>query len=118
MWLFPAAIFLGAFLFFDLQLISTKQILPWFGGAAAVWTTALLFYQALLLGGYAYAHALTTRLPPRAQRTVHLALIGAVLLLVGLCAWRWGSPLTPPARWRPSDSAHPVGRVLVLLAIG
>ncbi len=117
MWLFPAAIFLGAFLFFDLQLISTKQILPWFGGAAAVWTTALLFYQALLLSGYAYAHALTTRLPPRAQRTIHLALIGGALLLVGACAWRWGSPLTPPASWRPPDSAHPIGRVLVLLAI-
>lgn len=117
MWLFPTAIFLGAFLFFDLQLISTKQILPWFGGAAAVWTTALLFYQALLLGGYAYAHALTTRLPARAQRAVHLALIAIAALLVGACAWRWGSPLTPSASWRPPDSSRPVGRVLLLLAV-
>jgi len=116
-WLFPAAIFLGAFLFFDLQLLSTKWILPWFGGAAAVWTTALLFYQALLLCGYAYADGLTRRLSARAQRLVHFGLIVVCVVLVLLCAWRWGSPLTPSVAWRPKDNAHPIGRVLLTLAV-
>ena len=48
-----AAIFLGAFLLFQVQLIIAKAILPWFGGAPAVWTTCMLFFQTLLLAGYA-----------------------------------------------------------------
>ena len=42
--------------FFQVQLIISKSILPWFGGSAAVWTTNLLVFQVLLLGGYVYSH--------------------------------------------------------------
>ena len=45
------AIFLGAFLAFEVQLVLAKALLPWFGGAPAVWTTSMLFFQALLLAG-------------------------------------------------------------------
>ena len=49
-----------------MQPILGKQILPWFGGTPAVWTTCLLFFQMLLLGGYLYAHGLSAWLAPRA----------------------------------------------------
>ena len=50
-WVFALTIFLSAFLLFELQLILSKHILPWFGGSAAVWTTCMLVYQTLLLAG-------------------------------------------------------------------
>src|SRR6185503_11357205 len=71
---------LGAFLLFQVQLIVAKAILPRFGGAPAVWTTCMLFFQALLLLGYAYAHAVTRWLAPRVQGGLHLALLALALL--------------------------------------
>ena len=67
--LFAGVVGLGAFLLFEVQLVLGKQLLPWFGGASAVWTTCLLFFQAALLAGYAWAHFLADRLSPRRQRT-------------------------------------------------
>src|SRR6267154_2176779 len=72
------AIFSGAFLLFQVQPLSGKYILPWFGGGPGVWTTCLLFFQTLLVAGYAYAHALARIFQPRTQVAVHLcALAGA-----------------------------------------
>ena len=48
---------LSAFLLFQVQPLISKFILPWFGGGPGVWTTCMLFFQVLLFGGYAYAHA-------------------------------------------------------------
>ena len=59
--LFAFTIFLSAFLLFQVQPLMGKYILPWFGGAPAVWTTCMLFFQALLLAGYGYAHGLARR---------------------------------------------------------
>ncbi|MGH8703767.1 MAG: hypothetical protein ACREVR_21660, partial [Burkholderiales bacterium] len=61
MLLHAATIFLSAFLLFLVQPVIAKQILPWFGGAAAVWATCLVFFQSVLLFGYAYSDW-TTRL--------------------------------------------------------
>ena len=63
----PLTIFASAFLLFLVQPIIAKQILPWFGGSAAVWTTCLVFFQTALLAGYAYADSIVRRLTPRAQ---------------------------------------------------
>jgi len=57
--IYAVAIFLSSFLLFLVQPLIARLILPWFGGSAAVWTTCMLFFQALLLAGYAYAHFLT-----------------------------------------------------------
>ena len=73
---FAVTIFWGAFLLFLVQPLIGKYILPWFGGTPGVWTTCLLFFQCLLLGGYAYAHLLT-RLPMRKQAIVHMVLLAA-----------------------------------------
>ena len=62
---YAGAIFLGAFLLFLVQPIIAKQILPWFGGSAAVWATCMVFFQMILLVGYTYADLTTRRLTPR-----------------------------------------------------
>ena len=64
---FALTIFTGAFLLFQVQPLIGKFILPWFGGSPGVWTTCMLFFQVLLLGGYAYAHALSRYCRPRTQ---------------------------------------------------
>lgn len=103
---FGSAIFTGAFLLFMVQPLIAKYILPWFGGSPAVWTTCLLFFQVLLVGGYAYAHLSISRLSPRSQVAVHLGLVALALLLL---------PITPADQWKPPDGSLPVGRILVLL---
>lgn len=53
---------LSAFLLFLVQPIVARQILPWFGGSAAVWTTCMMFFQVALLAGYAYSDLVVSRL--------------------------------------------------------
>jgi hypothetical protein len=99
-------IFLGAFLLFQVQPLIASYIVPWFGGSGAVWTTAMLFFQLLLVAGYAYAHW-SSRMPPRAQVALH-----GVLLLLALTLL----PITPSAAWKPIDVDDPTWRILALLA--
>lgn len=110
-------IFLGAFLLFLVQPLIGKHILPWFGGSPGVWTTCLLFFQALLLAGYAYAHRLG-RVSSRRQRIIHIGLLAASACLLAWQAWIFKSPLLPGAGFRPPDSAYPMLRVLLLLSVG
>ena len=90
-----AAIFLGAFLLFSVQLLLGKYFLPWFGGTPAMWTTCMFFFQMLLLAGYAYAHALANWFSPRTQAALHCVLLLAALGLLLSLAVVWGSPVTP-----------------------
>jgi hypothetical protein len=110
-------IFLSAFLLFQVELIVGKELLPWFGGAPAVWATCLVFFQFVLLAGYGYAHMVVGRLRVRRQLSVHLTLVTlSVLLLAGL-ALLWPSPITPGPAWRPAGGADPVGQIALLLSI-
>jgi len=95
--LFVVTIFAGSFLLFLTQPMIARMALPRLGGAPAVWNSAMLVYQALLLAGYAYAHGLA-RFAPRTQILAHLALLlGAALWLpLGLIA------TTPPADANPA----------------
>ncbi len=103
---YAVTIFLGAFLLFQVQPLLGKAILPWFGGTPAVWTTCMLFFQALLLGGYVYAHLVATRLRPRAQVFVHLSLLFASLLFL---------KILPSDAWSPSGPGSPVWKILLIL---
>ena len=103
---FALAIFTGAFLLFLGQPLVGKYILPWYGGGPGVWTTCLLFFQGVLLVGYAYAHGLTTWLSPRRQVMVHV--VGLALALCFL-------PISPGDQWRPSAGDDPVRSILILL---
>ena len=64
---YAAAIFLSAALLFAVQPMFTKMVLPRLGGTPSVWSVAMVFFQAVLLAGYAYAHALTRYLPGSAR---------------------------------------------------
>jgi hypothetical protein len=92
---YTAAIFVSALLLFSVQPLFTKMVLPRLGGSPAVWSVAMVFFQSLLLGGYAYAHYLMqirTRWIPVA---VHLALLVVALLTLPLSiASGWGEPPT------------------------
>ena len=72
---FTMAIFTSAFLLFAIQPMFTKMILPQLGGSPAVWSVAMVFFQAVLLLGYLYAHLSTRYLPPRTAIYVHLGLL-------------------------------------------
>ena len=68
-WLFTATILAGSFLLFLVQPMVARMALPRLGGAPNVWNSAMLVYQALLLAGYAYAHAMS-RWPVRRQAAI------------------------------------------------
>lgn len=77
-----SAVFSGAFLLFQVQPLTGKIILPWFGGSAAVWSTCLLFFQTVLWLGYVYAHFLVRTLRPSRQAIVHVSLLTLSLSLL------------------------------------
>ncbi len=106
-WLFGLVIFLSAFLLFLVQPILGKMILPWFGGGAGVWAACLLYFQASLLAGYAYAHCLRRYLSSRWQMQLHILLLAASILLL---------PVLPAPGWRRLGNIDPAIRILALLA--
>src|SRR5258707_14012023 len=79
-----AAIFLSAALLFAVQPMFTKMVLPRLGGAPQVWSVAMVFFQAALLAGYAYAHLLTRYAPGRNSVLIHLAVMIAASLTLPL----------------------------------
>jgi SAM-dependent methyltransferase/MFS family permease len=103
--IYAATIFLSSFLLFLVQPLIARLILPWFGGSAAVWTTCMLFFQVLLLAGYAYAHALG-KVAGRRQATVHSILLVAALATL---------PIMPAESWKPTGEQEPITRILLLL---
>ncbi|HWR14544.1 MAG TPA: hypothetical protein VN577_06930 [Terriglobales bacterium] len=118
--LFAFTSFLSAFLLFQVQLIVSKHILPWFGGSAAVWTTSMLVFQVLLLGGYFYSHTVSARLSAEVQTKVHVGLLGLSFLAVAVLSFVWPSAITPGNTWRPMPSDSPAASValIILLAAG
>lgn len=107
MGLYAATLGLSAVLLFSIQLMFAKMVLPLLGGTPAVWNTCQVFFQAVLLLGYAYAHVLTRLRALRAQAVLHLALLGAGLLAL---------PVRLPAGWAPPVDVNPIPALLGLLA--
>lgn len=108
MLVYAVTIFLSAFLLFQVQPLIAKFILPWFGGSAAVWNAALLFFQLLLLAGYFYAHCLIRYVSPKKQFWTHMGLLAVSFAML---------PIIPNARWKPAGGADPtLGIILVLAA--
>ena len=105
---FAVTIFWGAFLLFLVQPLIGKYILPWFGGTPGVWTTCLLFFQLLLLGGYAYAHCLNHYLPIRKQVVVHGVLLALAVITL---------PITPSESLKPTGDESPTLQILLLLTL-
>jgi hypothetical protein len=95
--LFGATIFIGSALVFLIEPMVAKMLLPLFGGTPAVWAVTLVFFQAFLLAGYAFAHLSMRLLVIRRQALVQLALLLVPLALL---------PIAVPRGVHPS-SAHP-----------
>jgi hypothetical protein len=106
--LYALTLFAGATLLFVMQPMVGKMILPLLGGTPAVWSTCLVFFQAALLGGYAYAHASTARLRPSRQALLHLIVLAVPLAVL---------PLAVNPRLLRGGEAHPVLDVLTLLSV-
>ena len=105
---FKYSIFISAFLLFQVQPLIARYILPWYGGSASVWSTCLLFFQAGLLLGYGYSHALTKYFDLKNQFKIHIALL--VLSLITL-------PIAPGEWLKPQDSDNPILGIISLLGI-
>ncbi len=117
--LFAATLFVSATLLFMVQPMVGKMILPLLGGSPAAWNTCMVFFQALLLLGYLYAHHLTSKSTPARQATVHLAVLG------GAVAWMAAASMlspsgTPVAVFKtlaPQGQSYPMFGVMALLAV-
>ncbi len=115
--LFIATIFLGSFLLFGVQPLIARLVLPRLGGAPAVWNTAMLFFQAALLLGYLYAHALT-RFKARTQLGIHIALFAAAALTLPLGLANIGAPPLndDPVFWLLGLLAASIGPLFLVIA--
>jgi len=105
---YAAAIIVSAALLFLVQPMFARMVLPLLGGSPAVWNTAVVFYQVMLLAGYAYAYVVTRWLGLRQQLGLHLL----VLLLPVLVL-----PIKVPEGWTPPATEHPVGWLLALFGV-
>ena len=104
---FAWSAFISSLLLFVVQPMIAKAMLPSFGGSAAVWTVAVLFFQILLLCGYVYADWTTRHLRPPVQALLHSGLVAASLLTL---------PVALSPRWILDDSVAPTLRILATLA--
>src|SRR5262245_50379670 len=106
--LFAVTIFTGSALLFLVQPMFARMVLPLLGGSPAVWNTAMVFYQAALLAGYAYAHGSTAYLGARRQSILQLVLLVFPLAFL---------PLAVPAGWTPPTNSSPLPWMLGLMTV-
>ncbi len=104
---FILTLFVGSALLFLVQPMFAKMVLPLLGGTPAVWATSMVFFQATLLAGYAYAHWSVAKLGVRRQAMWHVPLVLLPLILL---------PISVPAGWIPPEDAEPALWLLGLLA--
>ncbi|HEY1376497.1 MAG TPA: fused MFS/spermidine synthase [Gemmataceae bacterium] len=114
---FAVTLFVSAFLLFLVQPMVGKMVLPLLGGAPAAWATCMVFFQALLLAGYAYAHAATRRLGARRQAVIHLVVLALPLVVLGVTALATGAPVRAYRALAPQGQTLPfVGAIALLSA--
>ncbi len=116
--IYTLTIIASASLLFSVQPMIGKTLLPLLGGAPAVWNTCMVFYQAVLLTGYAYAHFSTSRFSIRRQTTTHLVLVAFAILLLPIGLPRSAQPPTDhsPILWLLGTLTLTVGLPLFVLS--
>lgn len=105
---YSLTLLVSAALLFSIQPMFSKMILPLLGGTPQVWNTAMLFFQVMLLGGYAYAHGTTRFLPVRFQAILHVIL---------LLAFTVALPIMIPPGWVPPVDKDPTLWQLSMMAV-
>ena len=107
--------FINSFLLFQVQLVIGKFILPWFGGVPAVWTTSMMFFQVMLLLGYAFSRLVRT------GRTMLGAFVPVLTVLsIGLLVYQYalrGAPALPAPFFKPHGADTPVLKILAMLTV-
>src|ERR1700680_1640463 len=106
--IYACALFVSAFLLFWMQPLFTKTVLPLLGGSPAVWNTAMMFFQVVLLAGYGYAHLVTRVAKQSRQFWIHGAALAAGLAFL---------PLGIAKGWIPPSDHSPVLWLVGLLAV-
>ena len=107
--IFTITLILSAFLLFSVQPLFGKMVLPLLGGTPGVWNTAMVFFQAMLLGGYAYAHLTTKFLNVRAQAILHITLLGVCVFAL---------PIAIPEGWsQPPATENPISWLLCMMTV-
>jgi hypothetical protein len=97
--------------------VLSKTLLPWFGGTSAVWSAAMLYFQFMLILGYAYSNWLVKKKDPRKQTAVHLVILIASVCLVIFLWIVWPSPITPAENFKSGNIVHPILSLFFLLTI-
>lgn len=117
--LYAFTLFVSASLLFMVQPMIGRMILPLLGGSPAAWNTCMVFFQAVLLLGYLYAHKITAKLAPRSQVVMHLGVLGGAVAVMALAALLGpkNSPIPIVESLAPDDTAYPMFGVLALLAV-
>lgn len=116
---YAATLLLSAFLLFAIQPLFSKMILPMLGGSPSVWNTAMVFFQAMLLAGYAYAHISSHFLKPTAQAALHIILLLAFAVVLPIAipaAWQEPPATSNPAFWQLGLMTVAVGGPFFVLA--
>ncbi|HRC26810.1 MAG TPA: hypothetical protein PKX87_05205, partial [Alphaproteobacteria bacterium] len=99
---YSLTLFASALLLFSVQPIMGKILLPLMGGTPAVWNTAMLFFQLMLLAGYGWAHFAARFVPVRVQTIVQLGLMGLAMLALPISLHGNVAPLpdSSPITWQ------------------
>ncbi len=106
--LFTVTLFVSAGLLFLVQPMLARMVLPLLGGTPAVWNTCMVFFQAVLLVGYAYAHMGPALLGYRRHALLHLAVLVLPFFVL---------PITIPPSWQTPSTSYPVAWLLGLLVV-
>ena len=117
--LFAVTLFVSASLLFMVQPMVGKMILPLLGGSPAVWNACMVFFQALLLLGYLYAHWLSNKFTPRKQWVIHMLVLFAPIAAMGVAVAAGGNhtPIAVADGLAPADGTNAFASVLLLLTV-
>ena len=114
---FASALFVGSFLLFWIEPMFVKMLLPLLGGSPGAWNTAMVFFQAMLLAGYAYAHLTTRYLGARRQALLHTAFLALTLFSLPITAAGWSPPTDrSPIPWIVGLMTVSIGAPFFLVA--
>ena len=108
---YAVTLFISAFLLFLVQPMIGKMILPALGGTPQVWNTCMMFFQTVLLAGYAYSHTVSTRLPLRRQIILHCCLVVVPLIIL-----LWFGPFNVEG-FEPPPGSNPIFYTLFYLTL-